>query len=278
MGDRVLTVGALFLAIFLQAGEGSADTLEQRIAPPDGYCRIETAPGGFGEWLRRLPLLPGRPPVLLFDGRQKAKDVHHAVVDLDVGTRNLQQCADAVIRLRAEYLRSAGCEDRIVFDFTSGDAAAWTDWQKGLRPEIRGNAVTWRPGAPPDASPASFRRYLDTVFTYAGTASLIRELEKVADPSRVEIGDVVIRGGFPGHAVLVADVAENARGERIFLLLQSYMPAQQIHVLKGPDEAQRPWYPARSSGPLKTPEWRFEYGDLYRFAGVVDCPAPRPVP
>ena len=89
---------------------------------------------------------------------------------------------------------------------------------------------------------------------------------------------MVIRGGFPGHAVLVADVAENARGEGIFLLLQSYMPAQQIHVLKGPDEAQRPWYPARSSGPLKTPEWRFEYGDLYRFPGAVDCPRPRPVP
>jgi len=187
----VLAVGALFLAIFLHAGEGLADTLERRIASPYGYHRIETAPGGFGEWLRRLPLLPGRPPVLLFDGRQKAnQDAHYAVVDLDVGTRNLQQCADAVIRLRAEYLRSAGCEDRIVFDFTSGDAAAWTAWRKGMRPEIRGNEVTWRPGAPPDAGAASFRRYLDLVFTYVGTASLIRELVKVEDPSRVEPTDL----------------------------------------------------------------------------------------
>lgn len=153
---RALTVGALFLAIFLPAGKSSADTLEQRIAPPDGYRRIEKATGGFGEWLRRLPLLPGRPPVLLFDGRQKTnQDAHYAVVDLDVGTRNLQQCADAVIRLPAEYLYSAGCENRIVFNFTSGDAAAWTDWRQGLRPEIRRNQVKWRPGAPADGSAAS---------------------------------------------------------------------------------------------------------------------------
>lgn len=88
---------------------------------------------------------------------------------------------------------------------------------------------------------------------------------------------MVIQGGFPGHAVLVADVAENERGERAFLLLQSYMPAQQIHVLQGPNPAQPPWYPSRSAGELETPEWSFEYRDLYRFPGPVDCRRPRPL-
>ncbi len=59
-----------------------------------------------------------------------------------------------------------------------------------------------------------------------------------------------IKGGFPGHAVLVADVAENATtGEKRFLLVQSYMPAQQMHVLKNPAAADgSPWYPAAFDG------------------------------
>lgn len=42
---------------------------------------------------------------------------------------------------------------------------------------------------------------------------------------------VVARGGRFGHAVLVLDVAESASDERVFLIAQSYMPAQDIHVL-----------------------------------------------
>ena len=76
-----------------------------------------------------------------------------------------------------------------------------------------------------------------------------------------------IKGGFPGHAVLVADVAENAQtGEKRFLLVQSYMPAQEIHVLKNPPAADgSPWYPAAFEGDLVTPEWRFAAGSLRRW-------------
>jgi len=246
----------------------SGGTLAERIAPPAGFRRAPAAPGSFGAWLRGLPLHPGRPPVHLFDGRLKGnQEAHHAVVRLDVGTRDLQQCADAVMRLRAEFLRDRGCDGDIAFRFTSGDRAAWTDWRRGLRPRIAGNRVTWRPAAAADGSYASFRRYLETVFTYAGSASLAKELEKVEDPAHLAAGDVFIQGGFPGHAVLVADVAEDGRGRRAFLLVQSYMPAQEVHVLRNPADPASPWYPARSSGELETPEWRFRYEDLRRFPG-----------
>jgi hypothetical protein len=187
------------------------------------------------------------------------------VVRLDVGARDLQQCADAVMRLRAEFLRDRGCDEDIAFRFTSGHRAAWTDWRKGLRPRIAGSQVTWRPGAAADSSYASFRRYLETVFTYAGSASLAKELERVGDPAHLAAGDVFIQGGFPGHAVLVADVAEDGRGRRAFLLLQSYMPAQEVHVLRNPAAPGSPWYLASSHGVLETPEWRFQFEDLRRF-------------
>ena len=102
------------------------------------------------------------------------------------------------------------------------------------------------------------------VFNYANTYSLARQMKK-QKLQQLSPGDVVIQGGFPGHAVLVLDMAVNRRGQRRYLLGQSYMPAQDIHILNNPAHAGlSPWYrleQARS----ETPEWSFEPGDLRRF-------------
>jgi uncharacterized protein DUF4846 len=241
-----------------------AQALAARIAPPAGFSRAPVPPDGFAAWLRGLPLKPGRPPVRLFDGREKRRqDVHHAVVDLDVGRRDLQQCADAVIRLRAEYLFSRGRFGAIAFDFTSGDRAPYERWREGERPSVQARRVAWRTAAAPDASHAGFREYLDTVFTYAGSRSLRRELSP-AGPG-VEAGDVFVEGGSPGHVVLVVDVARS--GPRsVFLLVQSYMPAQEVHVLRNPGRPDlAPWYPADFGERLTTPEWVFRKDDRRRW-------------
>lgn len=244
-----------------------ADSLERRIPAPTGFERAPLTAGGFGEWLRGLPLKKGRPPVYLHDGRTKRnQDAHWAVVDIDTGEKDLQQCADAVMRLRAEYLFGAGRLDEISFRFTSGDPAPLAKWSEGHRPVVRGNRVSWKRSSPPDATYGSFRRYLDTVFTYAGSASLARELSAAGDPRDVEAGDVFIQGGFPGHAVLVVDVAVNPRtNARRFLLAQSYMPAQDIHILRNPAHEDNPWYDGVLGDTLVTPEWTFRRGDRRRF-------------
>ena len=204
---------------------------------------------------------------LLYSGQEKRnQNAHFAVVDLDTGSRDLQQCADAVMRLRAEYLWSQEHYDQLSFNFTNGTPAPWRKWEQGFRPVVNGNKVSWQQKATPASDYDSFRKWLDRVFVYAGSASLARELDRVGQPQQVRAGDVFLKGGFPGHAVLVLDVAEDNQGNRVFLLGQSYMPAQQFHVLHGPESRQNPWYPAKSSGTLKTPEWTFDYGDLYRFS------------
>jgi hypothetical protein len=243
-------------------------TIAARIPPPAGYGFVPAEPGSFAEWLTQLPLKPGRPPVLLHHGGRKGnQSAHHAVIDLDVGDRDLQQCADAIIRLRAEYLWAAGRKEDIHFNFTSGDRADYARWREGVRPIVAGNTVRWLQSARPNDSYECFRDYLDTVFSYAGTHSLSRELSAVADTDDMQIGDVFIRGGFPGHAVIVVNLAAHPdTGARAFLLAQSYMPAQDIHLLKNPTEANlSPWYPLGFGDTLRTPEYTFRRAELRRF-------------
>jgi hypothetical protein len=247
----------------------TADRLASRLPPPPGCQRETEAPQSFGEWLRGLPLLRGRPRVLLFDGRPKVnQEAHVAVIDIDVGTRDLQQCADAVIRLRTEYLFALGRLRAIRFSLTNGDVVDFERWSRGLRPTVRGGRVAWSRSAAPDASHVSLRHYLDFVFTYAGSRSLARDLGTAVIGDNVRAGDVFVKAGSPGHAVLVLDTARDARtGRRVFLLAQSYMPAQQIHVLKNPSEpALSPWYSESFGSTLVTPEWTFKKTDLRRFS------------
>lgn len=239
----------------------SGATLKARFSPPAGYTRVPVKPGSFGAFLRGMPLKPDGAPVLLHSGKEKwTQSLHAAVIDYDVGKRDLQQCADAVMRMRAEYLWAANRKDEVCFKFTSGHPYPWAKAKRGYRAKVSGNKVDFVQSAKPSSTRAAFRAYLDRVYTYAGTASLTRELKRVQS-GPVEPGDVYIQPGFPGHAVLVVDVAQNGKGERVALLAQSYMPAQSIHVLQN---QRGPWFFV-DRGELRTPEWRFEPGALHRF-------------
>ncbi|UCG63233.1 MAG: DUF4846 domain-containing protein [Candidatus Zixiibacteriota bacterium] len=246
----------------------NTNTIKARFDVPEKYKRIPAEEGSFAQWLRHLPLKEDGAKVLLYNGDKKWNQwAHCAVVNIDVGNKDLQQCADAVIRLRAEYLYSRGMFDSISFNFTSGDRATFRDWISGKRPRVNGNKVTWTRNAAVDSSYATFREYLNTVFTYAGSFSLSKELKRRTDPCDIQIGDIFIQGGFPGHAVIVVDLAEDkSSGKRMFMLAQSYMPAQEIHVLKNPYNATlSPWYDCDFGERIRTPEWTFERADLKRW-------------
>jgi hypothetical protein len=244
-------MGALFfLVAYAWPHAAGADTLEARFAPPPGAARVAVADGSFGDFLRRLPLKARGAAVHLYDGTPKSRqDVHAAVVDLDVPPRDLQQCADAVMRLWAEYRYARGAT--IAFHPDPGKARALT-----FDARVRDRRA--------------FDKWLIKVFADAGSASLEAELRARGDGG-AQPGDVLIQGGYPGHAVLVLDVAvgKGADGaeHRWLLLGQSYMPAQEFHVLVNPATPGSPWYDAAAlSTGLKTPEWRpFVARDLRRF-------------
>src|SRR6185369_7802913 len=114
--SRSMHLGALLVATYAWLHAAGDVTLVARFPAPAAAVRVPVAAGSFGAFLRELPLLPDGTPVHLFDGSLKPRqDVHAAVVDLDVAPRDLQQCADAVMRLRAEYLFSIGLFAKISF-------------------------------------------------------------------------------------------------------------------------------------------------------------------
>jgi hypothetical protein len=250
------------IALFIAASPcvaAAQHTIGTRFAPPAGTTRVAAAEGSFAAYLRKLPLKAMGVPVLLYNGQPKDRqDVHAAVIDRPVGSRDLQQCADAVIRLRAEHLRQQGRDADIHFRFTNGFEARWDRWHKGERITVQGNTARWVPGRAEPSVDRAFEAYLNTVFTYAGTRSLAGEL-KDCGTRELQPGDVLIQGVSPGHAVLVVDVAVDAHGRRYAMLAQSYMPAQDIHVLRGPVDGV--WYPFDAEGPVNTPEWSFRWSD-----------------
>jgi hypothetical protein len=217
------------------------------IPTPAGFHRIPAPPQDFTAYLRRLPLKKDR-TVYLYNGRPKQdQDAQFAVLDVSVGEQDLQQCADAVMRLRAEYLYSQGKFAGIDFYTEQGVRLNFQQWTESHHSTGR----------------ATFDSYLVKVFTYCSTRTLQKAL-RLKPFGQLSAGDVFIHGGAPGHAMLVVDVAEDASGNRVYLLAQSYMPAQDIHIVKNPaDPAGNPWYrvdPAQSL--LKTPEWVFTTNEL----------------
>jgi hypothetical protein len=264
----------LFACLFFAAGTAACHaqnasidprgtTVEKRFIAPQGYVRISVEEGGFQEYLRMLPLKPYGEKVRYYDGSIKTKDVYVSVVDMDVGTRDLLQCADAVMKLRAEYFYARKSYDRIQFHITNGALVSFERWAQGYRPKVSGNSVTWAKTGVRGHGRAVFDEYLAFVYSWAGTLSLSAELKKKEEKD-LGIGDVFITGGSPGHVVIVVDLAVSEKtGEKIFLLAQSYMPAQEIQILKSGHPIS-PWYEV-PAGELLTPEWRFEAGSLKTF-------------
>ena len=239
--------------------------IKDRINVPKGFTRVSYKKKSFGAFLRNYPLCDSGQPVLLYDGREKGnQNAHVAVFAMDVTDGDLQQCADSVIRMYAEYFYKYKQYDKMKFQFVNGFSCDFDKWSQGMRVSVDGNDTNWYQGASADNSKDALESYLRTVFGYASTLSMEQESEaiKIED---IQVGDIFIRGGSPGHVVMVVDVCENEKGEKAFLLAQGYMPAQQFHILKNPKHEDNPWYyETEISYPFHTPEYTFEEGSLMR--------------
>lgn len=257
----LLCISILYFATNIKAGNPSIHqnaSVAKRFDLPAGFHKVKVTPGSFAEYLRNLPLKPEGATLYYYNHQIKKLKYDGGVVDCDFGNNYAEQCADAVIYLRANWLWKTKQYDKIHFNFNNGFKADYAKWAKGYR--IHVNKKTWACNyfkrGKEDYSYETFRKYLDIVFEYAGTASLTKELKSISF-SDLHIGDVLINGGYPGHAVIIVDEAVNNKGKKLFLIAQGYTPAQEIEIYNK-------WFSVDST-PFYFPYWTFKGTFTKRF-------------
>lgn len=215
----------------------------EAIPLPKGFSRIALDAASFGEWLRNFPLKESR-SVYLYNGMLKSNQLaQFAVLNLSTGNKDLQQCADVVMRLRAEFLYEQKKYNLISFSDNNG-----TNYR-----------------LPEPVNRILFDKYLEKIFSWCGTLSLEKQL-KAVDIASIVPGDIFIKGGSPGHAAIVMDVAINNNGQKIYLLANGYMPAQDVHIVVNPGNKNlSPWFAMDANSRINLPEWSFTARQLRRW-------------
>ncbi len=174
-----------------------------------------------------------------WDGTRAGQDSHCAVVDLDIGRRDLLQCADRHPEVAGgtPLCHRTGRRRRV--RFTSGhEAAAWRRWRTVPAPGVR------QPGeldhlrlVPADGVPS---------WLLAGARPAPPRRRR---PTLLRGGDLLVIGGFPGHVAVVVDAARHPEtGRRVDAPGPGVLPAQDVHVLAScpgldPGSSPRPMAP-----------------------------------
>jgi hypothetical protein len=252
------------LLILLLAGCRDSEYHVQYVSDSVREAKISTYhPTKFREdswqyFLQHLPVVDS--PVVDYSGKKIRHQFKSAgVIPFDVGTADLQQCADALMRLRAEYLFAQKHYDKIGFHFVSGQFYSFNDYCSGKKPVPSGNNVRFITANSAEKTHASLRKYLDFVYTYASTISLAKELKASND---FEVGTVVIYAGSPGHCFIIIDEMQNDEGKKLFKLAEGYTPAQSIYVLKNSDGT--PWHELNKTA-IETASYSFPSFELKKF-------------
>lgn len=247
-------------------------TIITRFIPPKGFTWVKEPHGSFGQYLNYFPVKPHGSLVHDYKNNLiEEQSKHVAVLNIDVGDRDLQQCADAWIRLYSEFLWSQNRFSEIDFQFTSGQFFSWSDYKKGLRTKEVNKKVSFISTSIYDDSYAAFRAYLNVIFQYAGTISLDRESDSVLQNGDIKTGDFIITPGSPGHSVIIIGICQNLQGKKLYLLAESYMPAQDIHVLINTNNPQiSPWYALDvNADETITAKYIFKNTSVKRFNGLT---------
>lgn len=233
---------------------------------PPGYKRATLQGNGLGEWLRDYPFAKSD-QVFLFNGEPSPNQyMQYKVLDLSIGSQNLQQCADAIMRLRSEYFFDKEIYDAIRFP-ARGVVFAYTDYLNGMRYKLHVNKLIKVPNVAHYMEPSktNMHDFLQIVFAYCGTYSVYEASQQIR-ASEVMPGDMLIKPGSPGHAMIVMDIAVHEKtGEQIVLLAQGFMPAQSMHIVKNEyDTVLNPWYVLQSET-VETPGFNFGPDCWYRW-------------
>jgi hypothetical protein len=221
------------------------NTIATRYYADKGYVLDVPEKGSFEYYLNNLPLLPLSAKAHNYAGEICHVGYNCGVVDCDFGMKKEEQCADAIIFLRANYLYKNKEYSKIHFCLTNGFNVSYVKWAEGYRVKVSGNKTSWyrMSRARSDYGSETFKKYLAFVYYYAGTYSLNHELKSVPQWNDAHIGDIIIDGGFPGHAEIIVAIERNKvkKNDIKVITAEGYTPAQQIEIVNPFYNSDSPW-------------------------------------
>ncbi len=182
-----------------------------RIPVPRGYNRLVYPPGSFSDWLQKLPLKKEN-IIRSYTGALIEKPFYRVmgVVDMPLlFSSDLEQCADYCFRFWAEYHRARGRLERLVlFDYN-------------------GRALPFA------GSGKSFTGFLKKAMSCANSFSIKKGADRVR-PEDLMPGDMIVQNqqGGIGHVSMIMDACRNGKGQTLYLIGYSFMPAQEFHIEK----------------------------------------------
>jgi len=213
-------------------------TIESYFEIPKNYKRISQS--DYHSWIISKKINT-KNEVRYYDGRVKQglNSVYKAKFVYDIGNKNLHHCADAAMYNQARYLFETKQYKKIVF--TNNFTGKKYYYTKAF--DIYNEST--------------FRTYIVNCWKNMGTWSLETYDTVVVNVENMQVGDMFLIGGFPGHAMSVVDMIENNNGKKKFMLAQSFMPAQEQHILLNVNDV---WFNSVNEIP-----WSFTTNNLRRF-------------
>jgi hypothetical protein len=192
------------------------------IPAPGGFKRLSYSAGSYSSWITELPL-ESSTVVRTYKGDAIPDNYYKvfAVVDMPLlFKQDLEQCADFAFRFRAEYYKQRGLLDKLYLFKYDGSKLLFKNTGK------------------------SFTQFLKSCMVNANSHSIKKGCEEVAI-AQAKPGDMVVQNenGGIGHVSIVMDACESEKGERLFLIGFSFMPAQQFHIEKAdPRFGKEGWF------------------------------------
>ena len=251
-----------YYLILLFSCMSTSQTIESYFDLPDNYER-EFA-NDYSRWIIKQPIIVGE-HVLTFNNNKISglNNWYVAKFDYNIGTQDLHQCADAAIYLNAKYHYDKKILNKIKYSFTNGYTYSYNKFKENKVPDCREDN-NWKCELIHKET-NNLNEYLDIVWNYAGSYSLEKYDTYRVSLEDIQPGDIFIYGGFPGHVVSVVDVIINKNGQKKFMLAQSYMPAQEQHILLNPTKDFSVWHDLSVNKSTVTNGGTFNKNQLRRF-------------
>ena len=200
--------------IFIISSVLTAQPKISQIKLPDGYKRITFPADSYSAYIQSLPLKKNRTIALWNGVKLKPSSVPYnvfAVIDKPILFKeDLEQCADYAMRFWADYHNANKKLKKLYLLTYVGEKKYYKN------------------------SNMSYLKFLRWHMVYSNSFSIKNGTKKISMKKELVPGDMFVQfkkgtGGI-GHVSVIVDAAENKKGERIYLIGYSYMPAQEFHI------------------------------------------------